>query len=195
MKLAALALAAVVTSAATFAPATADACAMRKVRLPQIEMVADTHFKKGEQAEAKGDMRTAIRFFERAMNAEGAASLRATAALRAANLHDALGNTDRAIARLTRGVALDGTHFDVRFALARKLMQRDVAAALPHLEAARDINRLAAAVYPELAIVRAKLGQTEAARRDLITAKGLGADPARVTEAEAALTAGGVAVL
>lgn len=194
MKLAALAL--TVAFAGLLTPLAADACAMRKVRLPDIEMVADTHFRKGEQAEEKGNLRGAIRHFERAMNAGGPANLRATAALRAATLHDKLGRTERAIARLTRGAALDDGHFGVRFALGQMLMQRDVQKAIPHLEAARDLDRFSAAVYPELAIAHAKLGQRAAAERYLTTAKGLGADPARVVAAEQALAAAaGVAVL
>jgi len=191
-----IALALTVAAAGLAAPTAADACAMRKARLPTIEMVADRHMNKGDQAQAKGDTRAAIRHFERAMNAEGNATTRATAALRAARLHDALGRTERAIARLTRGVALDGEHFGVRMALGEMLLQADAGAALAHLEAARDIDRMAAEVYPELAIAHAKLGQRDAAQRYLTTAKGLGASPERVIAAEKALAAvAGVAVL
>ncbi len=185
MKFVALAL--TVALAALAAPTTADACAMRKVHVPVQEMVADSHFQKGLEAEARGQTRAAIRHFERAMNADGAQATRADAALRAARLHDTLGRTERAIARLTRGVALDGEHFELRLELGRKLITRDAAGAVAQLEAARDLDRMAAQVYPELAIAHAKLGQREEAQRYLITAKGLGAAPERVLAAEKAL--------
>lgn len=194
MKLVALAL--TVALAGLVAPTAADACAMRKVRLPDIEMVADKYLEQGEQALAKGQQRAAIRHFERAMNAEGRKATRAEAALKAARLHGELGRTERAIARLTRGVAIDGQHLGLRMALGQALVENDAAEAIAHLEAARDLDRMNAEVYPELAIAHAKLGQREAAQRYLITAKGLGAAPERVIAAEKALAGvAGVAVL
>lgn len=195
MKLFAAALALTVAFTGLVAPSTADACAM-KVRLPDIEMVADNHFKKGVRAEEQGQARAAIRHFERAMNADGSKATRADAALRAARLHQSLGRTERAIARMTRGVAINGEHFDLRLALGRALVQKDAAGAIAQLEAARDLDRLSAEVYPELAIAHARLGQREEAQRYLTTAKGLGAAPERVIAAEKALAGvAGVAVL
>lgn len=197
MKLAVVAFALAAATATFVLPAEADACAMRKVRLEPLEMVADAQMKKAALAEAKGDKRAAIRHYERAMNAEGNATVRADAALAAARLHGEMGNTQRAIARLTRGVALDGQHFEVRLALGRLLAEGDAAKAVAHLEAARGIDRMSAEVYPELAIAHARLGQRAEAQRYLTTAKGLGADPERVLAAEKILAgaAGGVAVL
>lgn len=194
MKLAALALAFALTGLVT--PLTADACGMRKVRFSgPIEMVADTQLKQGQQAEQKGDLRAAIRHYERAMNARGRSVVRVDAAVRAAALHQKLGNTKRAIARLTRGVAIDDTHFGARVTLGRLLAESAPAEALPHLEAARDLDRLDADVYTDLAITHARLGQRDAAERALAAAKGLGASPDRVIAAEKALATGGVAVL
>lgn len=193
MKLVVAALATLAFAALT--PHTADACAMRKIALEPAEMVAGKHFDQGRAAEQKGELRAAIRHFERAMNANGPAAVRAESALRAARLHQTLGADGPALARLRRAVNLDATHFDARVALGRALVERAPAEALPHLQAAQDLDRLAADVYADLAIAHARLGQTEEARRNLTTARGLGADPARVVAAEQALAAGGVAVL
>ena len=191
MKFAALAL--LVALPAFAVPTTADACAMRK--MPVELMVADAQFDKGQDAEEAGQFRAAIRHYERAMNGKGSITKRADAALAAARLHQKLGKTDRAKARLMRGVSIDGDHAGVRKALGALLLDGEPIEALQHLQAAQNADRFDADVYADLAVAHARLGQREAAERNLVTAKGLGADPAKVIAAERAIAGSGVAAV
>lgn len=191
MKFAALAL--LVALPALAVPATADACAMRK--MPVKLMVADTEMQKGENAEEAGRLRAAIRHYERAMNAPGDASTQADAALASARLNEKLGNADRALARLHRAVAIDGSHAGARKTLGAKLLDTNPIEALRHLQAAQNADRFDADLYTDLAVAHARMGQKAAAERNLLTAKGLGADPQKVVAAEKVIAGMAVAAV
>lgn len=193
-------IASILACSTLFAVTQADACAMKRYK-PEAVMVADSHFDKARTAETRGDLRLAIRLYERAMNAPGNDTVRAEAAVRAAQLHAKLGNTDRVESRLVRAMDISGTHPAARIAYGRHLLGQDPMRAAGAFEVALMLGAGAEAanVRAELAIAYARAGRTELAQQHLDQARGEGADMTLIVAAEDALTGEtanpGVAVL
>lgn len=184
-----LALVATLALLSALTPTAASACAMRKIS-PPVEMVAQVHFRKAAAAEDRGQTRVAIREYERAMNAEGPARVRAEAAVRAARLHAAAHHASRVESRLRRAVALDRRHAEAHAALGRHLLGKADAEAISMLRKAIALNAEGAAdLNLDLALASIRLHQREAAQAALQQARMGGADPARVAAVEAALAA------
>lgn len=137
LKLALLALTALLTLG--FTATVANACAMRARKLwpaAAKSVVADA-----DAATKRGDARVAIRLYERVMNNARDAKLRSNAALSAARLHAAAGNTDRAVSRLRRAVNLNAKNkeaaAELKKALAKNAPTKPVLVAMPQAIAAK----------------------------------------------------------
>lgn len=190
MKPAVVVLALALTSLSTLATVSpAAACAMRKVHIPIED---EEYVAQGIAAEARGELHTAIRHYERAMNAAAGAAL-ADAAVRAAKLHQKLGASDRAINRLNRAVAAAPRHLEARVLLGRALTTSAPAEAIVHLEAALQLDAVAD-LHADLALAAAHAGRGALAKTHLDLARQRGAAVERIRAAEEALGAG-VAVL
>lgn len=191
-------IASILACSTLFAATHADACAMRRYK-PQAVMVADAHFDKARIAENRGDLRRAIRLYERAMNADGQDTVRVEAALRSASLHAKLGQDDRVESRIVRAIDISGTHAGARIAMGRHLLPDDPMRAAGAFEVALMLGAgdAAANVRAELAVAYARTGRVELARQYLAQARSEGADIKAVVAAERALEAPtpGVAVL
>ncbi len=98
------------------AHSAAHACAMFK--RPKVkQMAVASVMKEAEAAEKRGNVRTAIRHYERAMNAKGKVALRAEAAFRAGKLHLAEGHSQKGIDRLKTAVRLNPEHLEAHLAI------------------------------------------------------------------------------
>ncbi|MCB9524667.1 MAG: tetratricopeptide repeat protein [Myxococcales bacterium] len=157
-------------------PQTADACAMMRVHQP-VEM--EPLMAKAQKAEQKGQIRQAIRLYERAMNAKGKTSERAQAAYAAARLHAKEGRSDRAMSRLNRALALNPNHLDARLAYAEGLVAESPAEALEHLAELAKRGALTDAQQRRLHVARALAAPAGAdISADVAAAERLGASPA-----------------
>ncbi len=121
-----------------FGPATANACAMKRVRIKAKPVLLVKMVKDAQKAEKKGHARNAIRQYERAMNARGDIKLKAKAAYSAAKLHLAAGNAERAQSRLEKAVTFDSRHAMAHAVLAKLLAERgEIDTARVHLKKAQ----------------------------------------------------------
>ncbi len=164
----------------------AQACAMyrRPVKL-KPRAVAEV-LQQGKRAEARNQLRTAVRHYERAMNAPGAAKQKAQAAFLAARIHLKEGRTARAVVRLRRAVALDAGHVEAHVALGLHAEAKGI----PHLETALTLGvdgPRAAELHAVLALKLAKDGRVDDARRHLALAQENGAPIQQVIAAERAI--------
>ena len=189
--------------AATFAAASllvtvgsASACAMYHRPVAKVEMVAGNQLEAAQRAEARGEVRAALRLYERFMNGKGEAGDRAHAALRAAVLRAKIGHDAQSRARLNRATALAPRDGGVALAAAR--LHRDAGRAGQAREAYDRALALgigeAGEVHAELALLLARDGDTGGAQAHLQSARLSGASPDAVIAVEAAL-GGGVAQL
>lgn len=190
MKPVIVALALSLTSLSSFVIVNpASACAMRKVHAPveDAEYVAQ-----GIAAEQRGELHTAIRHYERAMNAASEAD-KADAAVRAAKVHFRLDASDRAINRLRRALDASPGHVEAHSLLGHALLASNPKEALDHFAAvvsmAPDGDR-----HADLALAAARVGRRDLAQSHLDLARQQGAAVERIRAVEEALGAG-VAVL
>lgn len=167
----------------------AEACAMRKIAAP---IAGEEYVAQGIAAEARGELHTAIRHYERAMNASKGVA-QADAAVRAARLHHKLGASDRAINRLNRAVAAAPRFLEARVLLGRALTASNPAEAIPHFEVALQLGATGD-LHAEMALAAARAGRAELARTHLDLARQHGAAVEHILAAEEALGVG-VAVL
>lgn len=137
----------------------ADACAMRKVRVPPT---GEQMLSKAKRAEEAKETRKAIRLYERLMNAKGYdEALRGDAAFAAARLHAELDHQDKALARLQRATELAPRRAELwaaYSALQAKAGQLDGARAA--LEKARSLGADAASLETAGAVLKAHSLQT-----------------------------------
>jgi tetratricopeptide (TPR) repeat protein len=179
----------VALAAATALVATtsvASACAMRK--RPVVAVVAHNQLQQAEAAEARGELRTAIRLYERAMNAAGPAADRSKAALRAGLLHAKAGKATRAKARFARAAELAPDGVALRAVAAVQRGVGDLDGARGALTRALSLDGVKAAdVHAELAVLEVEAGDRAAAERHLTRARTGGASAEAVVAAERAL--------
>ena len=132
----ALAFAFAVPAVTLATPGEAQACAMMKA--PRPMMVAKA-MKKAKAAEKRGEDRTALRLYERAMRGRGTPAAQADAAFAAARIHAKLGRGERAMGRLSRAIQLNPKHIDARLAYAKGLLPEGGFEAQEHLDAAKAL--------------------------------------------------------
>lgn len=195
MKPLALTLAVVASCLTLGAPSAADACAMRRMAEPQA-VVAKNAMDEAIKAEKAGNVHSAIREYERAMNGKGTSALRAQAAQEAARLHLKLGRTGAAVNRLKRAVALNPKAGPARLALGALVVADDAPLATTHLlEALKSKDVDHARVQLVLADALARQGMTAQATKALDAAEKLGADAQGIADLRARLepSANGVA--
>ncbi len=121
-----------------FGSTTAHACAMKRVRIKAKPVLMVQTLKDAARAETRGNTRSAIRRYERAMNAKGDVKLKARAAYKAATLHLAEGRTAKARSRLNTAVKFDSRHAMAHAVLARLLAEDgDLSEARAHLKKAQ----------------------------------------------------------
>lgn len=161
----------------------ADACAMRKVAVPEG---AELYVQKGEAAERRGELREAIRQYERAMTAADSKYVEAEAALRAGLLHAKLGREGKAIERLRRSIEAKPHGVEAMRALGMLLVDRDPVEAVALLEGVVGMMPTGDA-YAALARAAAKAGKETLARASLAKARQMGAGVEAVVDAEQAL--------
>lgn len=165
----------------------ASACAMRK--RPVVALVAQSQLQQGHAAEARGELRTAIRHYERAMNAKGPAAARAQAALRAGLLHAKAGKATRAQARFARAAELAPDGATLRAVAVAQRDAGDVEGARGALTRALSMDGVKAAdVHAELALLEIAAGDRAAAERHLTRARIGGASAEAVVAVERALS-------
>lgn len=180
MKTLALAVAVASMTFSVAAPSSAEACAMRKFKKPEA-VVAKNALKQAQDAEKAGNLHSAIRHYERAMNGKGTKAARADAAQAAARLHLKLGRTGAGINRLKKAIALNPTAPAPRVALGALVLEQDPKLAATHLKEA--IKRKAADParnYLMLADAFARQGLDAEALKALAKAETNGADAASV---------------
>lgn len=133
-----------------FGIATANACAMKRLHVKAKPIMVVNSLKDAQRAEQKGHLRTAIRKYERAMNAKGDVKLKAEAAYSAARLHLVQGNAMRAQQRVTRALSFDSLHGNANAMKAKILAEAgDLKTARKHLRTAQangaDVSTVVAA--------------------------------------------------
>ncbi len=136
--------------ALSFGTTASHACAMKRLHVKARPVLVVKSLKDAQRAERQGHMRTALRKYERAMNAKGDIKLKADAAFAAARLHLAAGHNGKAINRLNRAVGFNAQHGMAHATLAKLLARSgDVQAARTHLQLAQangaDIDAVIAA--------------------------------------------------
>lgn len=193
----ALTVALVAAVATLTAPAAGQACMVESIHLYDDDSVAVVQYWKGLEARDRGAAQIAIRHFERSLKGEGDPETRGNAALEAARLHAAQGQSATAIARMKDGLAVCGTHFDLRLELGRALLDGQPLEALAHLEKAAEIaatdltvmdrNAAPARLYPDLALAYAHLGQRGKALETLDRARTFGSPVERLIEVQAVI--------
>lgn len=169
-------------------PAPAAACAMYR---PKVAQSTERLVAQAAEAERKGELRTAIRLYERAMNDDaGATAPRVRAALKAGELQAKAGKGKESLRRFEKAVALDLTHYEARMAYGRALVREgDFATAQTQFGAAaanvRATEMERGHAQAALAIALAKQGRAHEARIALDRARTQGALAEAVAEAEA----------
>jgi tetratricopeptide (TPR) repeat protein len=137
----------------------ASACAMFKAR--KVPMVVAQNHDKGVKAEKRGELRQAIRLYERAMNGAGKPALRAASATSAARLHLKQGRAERAESRLNRALEIAPKFAEAHAVLAQvKADLGELTAAKAHLARAQELGAPVAAV---VAAERAVAGAAKSA--------------------------------
>ncbi len=170
----------------------AQACGMWR---PAMEDSAERLVASADRAAAKGDVRQAVRLYERAMNDdESEAGIRVRAAIRAGDLNAQIGKARESLRRYQHAVELDGRSFAARMALGQALTERgDLPGAQTQFAAAGEnprnakINR--ANAQAALAIVFSKQGQGDAAALAMAKARVMGAADSALAAAETAMRA------
>ena len=182
-----LVLAAAVLAAPFLAPSQADACAMRKreaVVVAKVAKPAQT-LADGRAAELRGEVHTAIRIYEAIMNAPGASEERADAALAAARLLAADGQSARAVARAQKAVGFAPKDAHAQLLLGELMVGEEAGRAMAHLKKA---EALGGADPMRLALAQARayvaFGDAENARAQLDKARDLGAPTADIAAIE-----------
>jgi tetratricopeptide (TPR) repeat protein len=171
-------------------PGTAEACGMYR---PKVAQSTERLVAQAAEAERKGELRTATRLYERAMNDDaGATAPRVRAALKAGELQAKAGKGRESLRRFEKAVALDSTHYEARMVFGRALAAKgDFAAAQAQFGAATGLPRATPMerghAQAALAVSLAKQGRAHEARQALDRARELGALSEALAEAEAAL--------
>lgn len=170
-------------------PGTAAACAMYR---PMVVESAERLVADAAKAEKRGEPRTAIRLYERAMNdAHAAKTLRAEAAVKAGALQAKAGKARESQRRFEKAIALDATHVGAQLGLGRALaLKGDVEGAQRAFAAATASPKATFAergnAQAALSALLARQGRATQAEAALQAARLLGADPESVGEANAA---------
>lgn len=168
---------------------TAEACAMYR---PHVVESTERLVAEAKRAESKGELRTAIRLYERAMNDDSARkAVRVEAAVKAGELQAKVGKGRESLRRFQKAVAMDAQSFPAQLGLGRaQAASGDLGAASVTLATAA---RLSTASFRErgdaqaaLAAVLARLGRGAEAAAALQAARLLGASPESVADTDAA---------
>ncbi len=191
-----LALALVFALTTLFAASSASACGMYQPIDPDELLMASVMIEEGDAALKRDELRTAVRKYNRAMNATGPSKTRASAAIKAGQVYTRLGKTKQAIRRFERAIRVAPFYGAGHIALGFALMDDDPKKAIVHLEAGLATSGQAVPdAYAGLAIAYARTGDAAKAKLHLQNARLNGASAERIIAAEKLLEQGALAAI